>query len=269
MNPQIIDHHMHSNYSPDADPKATFLSYMEKAKTMGISRLIFTDHVDFDSPAAIFDNEIDYQEYLKDMKEVEKNTGFSLSLGVEIGYQPHLNHRLSSFLSQNPFEFVICSIHVGDGLDFYNGDFFVGKNQKQAYQRYFEICLETAKSYDDYDVFGHFDYIIRYGGYKHRSYRYDDHKETIELFLKEIIKKGKGLEINTSGLRYGLGDVHPSIEIMKTYKRLGGKIVTFGSDAHTVNDYYAGFNEALSLLKASGFDEITVFEKRKPIFIKI
>lgn len=269
MNPRIIDHHMHSNYSPDADSKATFRAYIERAKALGISRLVFTDHVDFDSPAGVFESQIDYDQYYIDLKHVEKQTGFPLSLGVEIGYQSHLNERMTQFLASHPFEFVICSLHVGDRLDFYNGDFFVGKTQKEAYQRYFEICLETAQSYDDYDVFGHFDYIIRYGGYEHKRYHYDDHKETIEAFLKEIIKKGKGLEINTSGLRYGLGDVHPTIDIMKTYKRLGGRIVTFGSDAHQVKDYYAGFEHALNLLKTSGFDEITVFENRKPIFIKI
>jgi len=61
--------------------------------------------------------------------------------------------------------------------------------------------------------------------------------------------------------------VHPTLDIMKAYKRFGGKIVTFGSDAHYVKDYYAGFNEAMSLLRDAGFDEITVFEHRKPIFI--
>ncbi|HAX03737.1 MAG: hypothetical protein A2Y45_08540 [Tenericutes bacterium GWC2_34_14] len=268
-NPNIIDSHIHTNYSPDADPKATFKSYVEKAKSMGISRLVFTDHVDFDSPAAIFDHPIDYDIYIKDMNKVMNETSFPLSLGVEIGYQPHLNQRLESFLSRYPFEFVICSIHVGDGLDFYNGDFFKGKTQKEAYQRYFDICLETVKTYDHFDVFGHLDYIIRYGGYEVRRYLYQDHQETIEEILKVLIEKGKGIEINTSGLRYGLGMVHPTLDIMKTYKKLGGKIITFGSDAHKINDYYAGFEEAISLLREAGFDEITVFEQRKPKFIKI
>ncbi len=113
------------------------------------------------------------------------------------------------------------------------------------------------------------DYIIRWGGYETRAYNYDDHKETIEAFLKVLIQKGKGLEINTSGIRYGLGMVHPSLDIMKAYKKLGGKIVTFGSDAHFVKDYYSGFDEVILLLKKAGFDEITVFENRKPKFIKI
>ncbi len=260
---------MHTNYSPDADPKATFKSYIDQAKSMGIERLIFTDHVDFDSIADIFSNQIDYDQYIKDLNEVAEKEHFKLSLGVELGYQPHLKEQNKAFIEKYPFEFVISSIHFCDGLDLYNGDFFKGKTQKEAYQRYFEICLEAAENYDGYDVFGHLDYIIRYGGYENRRYKYEDHKKTIEKILKAIIKKGKGIEINTSGLRYGLGMVHPTLDIMKAYKRFGGKIVTFGSDAHYVKDYYAGFNEAMSLLKDAGFDEITVFEHRKPIFIKI
>lgn len=269
MNPYIIDQHMHTNYSPDADPNATFKAYVKKAKSMGISKLMFTDHVDIDSVAALFNDLIDYDAYIKDLKQVEKEENFPLSLGVEIGYQPHLNERLNEFLNKYPFEFVVCSIHSGDGLDFYNGDFYRGKTQKEAYQRYFEICLETVQNYDNFDVFGHLDYIIRWGGYETRAYNYDDHKETIEAFLKILIQKGKGLEINTSGIRYGLGMVHPSLDIMKAYKKLGGKIVTFGSDAHFVKDYYSGFDEVINLLKKAGFDEITVFENRKPKFIKI
>jgi histidinol-phosphatase (PHP family) len=130
MNPKLIDHHMHTNYSPDADPKATFKAYIDQAKKMGIERLIFTDHVDFDSIADIFDELIDYDRYIKDLNEIAKNEQFNVSLGVELGYQPHLKERNKAFTLKYPFEFVISSIHFCDGLDLYNGDFFKGKTQK-------------------------------------------------------------------------------------------------------------------------------------------
>jgi len=269
MNPKIIDSHMHSNYSPDADPKATFEAYIEKAKRLGIKSLVFTDHVDFDSPAEIFTDMIDYDAYVKHLNEVKNTTDIQLLLGVEMGYQPHLHQRIDDFLSKYPFDFVIMSMHIGDGLDFYNGDFFKGKTQVEAYQRYFEIVLDSVRNYQNYDVYGHIDYIIRYGGYPNKRYLYETHKETISAILKEIIKHGKGIEINTSGLRYGLGLVHPYLELLKEYKALGGKIVTFGSDAHFVKDYYAGFEESIKLLKDAGFEYVTVYRNRKPEFIKI
>jgi len=269
MNPKIIDHHMHTWYSPDADQKATFKAYIQKAKSMGIEALVFTDHVDFDSPADIFLEDIDYDVYVKDLDQARLESQFDLRLGVEIGYQPHLNDRLNTFLSAYPFDFVICSIHIGDGLDFYTGEFFEGKTQREAYQRYFEIVLETVKNYDNFDVFGHIDYIIRYGGYDHKMYKYQDYKTIIDEILKVIVQKGKGIEINTSGIRYGLGVVHPLLDVLKSYKKLGGTIVTFGSDAHQVSDYYDGFKETIDLLKAAGFDKIAVYNQRKVELIDI
>lgn len=269
MNTKIIDHHMHTNYSPDADQKATFKAYIKQAELHQIEALVFTDHVDFDSTADIFLDMIDYDAYIKDLKLAQKDTTVDLRLGVEIGYQPHLNDRLHRFLSDYPFDFVICSIHNGDGKDFYEGSFFVGKTQEEAYRRYFEIVLETVKSYDNYDVFGHIDYIIRYGGYDLKMYRYETYKDIIDDILKVIIQKGKGIEINTSGLRYGLGVLHPLLDVLKSYKRLGGTIVTFGSDAHQISDYYAGYDEAIQLLRDAGFKEVTVYKLRKPTFVSI
>ena len=269
MNKKIIDHHMHTNYSPDADPKATMEEYIKSAKEKGIEGVMFTDHVDFDFPSPLFDEMTDYVKYYKEVELLRKKEDFNVFMGVEIGYQPHLNQRMTDFLKSYPFDFVICSIHVGDGLDFYNGDFFKGKTQAEAYMRYYEIVLEAVQSYDDYDVFGHIDYIIRYGGFLNRTYKLKDYAQIIDKILETIIRKGKGIEINTSGHRYGLGVLHPGIDLLKRYKELGGKIITFGSDTHKIKDYYDGFEEAKRMLLEAGFEYITVFKNRKPEFVKI
>jgi len=269
MNKKIIDHHMHTFYSPDADPMASMELYIKAAKEKGIEGIMFTDHVDYDFPVPIFDKMIDYDLYQKEIERLSKQENFKVLMGVEMGYQPHLKQRMTNFIKSYPFNFVICSIHVGDGLDFYNGDFFKGKTQAEAYRRYYEIVLEAVSHYDDYDVFGHLDYIIRYGGYENRSYRYEDYKEIIDEILSIIIKKGKGIEINTSGIRYGLGVLHPGIDLLKRYKELGGKIITFGSDAHKIKDYYMGFDDAKKMLIEAGFEYITIFKDRKPEFVKI
>jgi len=266
---RYVDHHMHSNFSPDAKAEATIENYIKKAKANGVSRLLFTDHMDFDSPVELFENLIDYDDYFNTIKHIQKATAIKLDVGVEIGYQPHLNETLNTFLNHYPFQFVIASIHVGDGLDFYNNDFFKGKTNEEAIKRYYEIVLAMVKDYDNYDVIGHLDYIIRYGNIKKETYDVKTYMPIIEAILKSLIAKNKGLELNTSGLRYGLGFIHPADQILKRYKALGGKIITLGSDAHDVNDYQADFESAVKKLQQIGIDEITEFKNRQPKQIKL
>jgi histidinol-phosphatase (PHP family) len=123
INPKLIDHHMHTNYSPDADPLATMESYINQAKLKGIEGVMFTDHVDLESPIEAFIEIIDYDVYQKEVEDLRIKTNFPIYMGVEIGYQPQLHEKYNQFLSTHDFDFVICSMHLADGLDFYYGDF--------------------------------------------------------------------------------------------------------------------------------------------------
>ncbi len=264
---KIPDQHMHTINSPDASNQATFENYLGEATKQGVKSLTFTDHVDLDTPVELFQMMPDYYAYATTLKRLQKTTDIQLRMGVEIGYQPHLHHAYDAFLSRHAFDFVIMSLHVGDGLDFYNGDFFEGKTQNEAYKRYFELVVKTVEAYDNYDVFGHLDYIIRYGNFAEKDYDFATYQPLIDRALTAIIAKGKGIELNTSGLRYGLEHTHPKFDLIKRYKALGGEIITLGSDAHDPSDYRADFKAAIDLLKDAGFNEVAVFENRKPFFI--
>ena len=87
--------------------------------------------------------------------------------------------------------------------------------------------------------------------------------------MLELIKKDKGIEINTSGIRYGLSNPHPNIDIIKRYKQLGGKIITIGSDAHKIEDLAKDFNLVYDILYSLKIKEFAVFHNRKPSFISI
>ena len=52
-----------------------------------------------------------------------------------------------------------------------------------------------------------------------------------------IIENGKGIEVNTAGLKYGMSDPNPHHEIIKRYMELGGEIITIGSDGHCPKTY--------------------------------
>ncbi|WP_341877017.1 histidinol-phosphatase HisJ family protein [Defluviitalea saccharophila] len=263
------DYHVHSSFSSDSSEEME--NQIKTAISLGLKQIAFTDHIDYDYPDKAFPFMIDYNQYLKvfdGLKEKYKNQ-IDMILGVEIGFQPHVVKQIEEVLSQYPFDFVICSTHVCDRLDLYNGDFFKGKNQKNAYLRYFECVLYNVKNFFNYDVYGHIDYINRYGNYENRILSYEDYKDIIDSILKTIIDLGKGIEINTSGFRYGLGYANPQLSILKRYKELGGKIITIGSDAHSSKDIASHFNEAYKLLEAAGISEITLFRNRKPYFVKL
>jgi len=263
----IIDHHVHTQFSPDS--KAKMEGLIDRAKTLGLKGVMFTDHVDFDSPEIPFREITDYHKYGEIIAELqEKNKDIEILTGVEIGYQSHLPERLRSFLASYPFDFVICSLHSYDGLDFYSGDFFIGKEQHEAYDEYFQIVKKSVENYHDFDVYGHLDHIYRCGNYPKKVLHYADYKEVIDEILKILIQNGKGIELNTSGLRRGLA-MFPGIDILRRYKNLGGEIITIGSDAHRNQDLHANFQDAVDLLRDLGFKAIAQFRQRRPVFLDI
>lgn len=109
----------------------------------------------------------------------------------------------------------------------------------------------------------------RYAFNTHGNYDFNEYKETIEEVLNNIIKAGKGIEVNTSTLRGVVNETMPSIDILKMYYDLGGRIITVGSDAHKAEDVGAGIRESIEVLKSIGFKEIYKFENRKPIAVEI
>ncbi|MTI65684.1 MAG: histidinol-phosphatase HisJ family protein [Firmicutes bacterium] len=265
----IADYHIHTNFSGDS--KAAINDIIKTGIKKGLKEIAITDHIDFEYPSNDIEFKLDIDNYINTINKLkEKFYGdIKILLGVEVGLQPHVSKKNMKLVKGHSFDFVIGSVHVGDSLDFYNGDFFKGKTKKQAYLRYFENIIENIEKFNNYDVLGHLDYIIRYGGYEDKELSYSDYLDIIDTILKLIIKNDSGVEINTSGYRYGLNQTHPKYEILKRYKELGGKIVTVGSDSHTPRDITADFNKAYELLEKVGFDSITLFDKRKPRFEKI
>jgi histidinol-phosphatase (PHP family) len=133
---------------------------------------------------------------------------------------------------------------------------------------YFTELLSMVST-ADIDIIAHFDLMKRYAYKEYGLYEFQDYREIIEQILKKAIDRNIGMEINTSGLRTGLKQTLPSIEVIQLYKELGGEILTIGSDSHTVDDVGANFSDAASLAKDCGFNYIYTFEKRKPIPVKI
>ena len=75
--------------------------------------------------------------------------------------------------------------------------------------------------------------------------------------------------MNTGAIGYRLKDLNPCRGILKRYRKLGGEIVTVGSDAHEPSDLARGFDRAAEVLTACGFRYYTTFENRMPEFHRL
>lgn len=249
---------------------------IEQAIRLGLKKLCFTDHMDYDYPHANgdFNFEFDIQKYLIKLSEMKEKYHSELEIltGVELGLQPHLAERMTSLTTSCTFDFIIGSTHVVDRVDPYLPEYWEDKTEEQGIYRYFETIIENCKSYDGFHVYGHIDYVVRYTPSKklqYREYSYDRYADVLEEALKTILSKGKGIEVNTAGFKYGLGHPHPKIEVLKRYKELGGEIITLGSDAHQPEHLAYDFERATELLKSLGYRYYATFVQGKPVMEKL
>lgn len=79
------------------------------------------------------------------------------------------------------------------------------------------------------------------------------------------MNRGKGIEINTSGLRVDLRQTLPHRDILRLYRECGGTYITIGSDAHKAEEVGEGILQAVEEIRSLGYENITTYEKRKPI----
>lgn len=263
------DYHIHTNFSSDST--ASMNKMIQQAIKCGLKEIAITDHIDFQYPDSNFPFQIKYKEYsntIKNFQELYKNK-ITIRIGVEIGLQPQVIEQNIELCKNNFYDFVIGSSHCVDGFELCSDTYFMGKTKKQAYTRYFEDVLDNVETCNFFNVYGHIDYINRYSDYEENTLHYKDYSDILDEIMEKLIEKGQGIEINTSGYKYGLGHTHPQLPMLKRYKELGGEIVTIGSDAHIPEFISDHFDKAYEMLKQAGFKAITTFKNRKPIFVDI
>lgn len=266
-----VDYHTHSNYSSDGSVsmEEMVLSGIEK----GLKEIAITDHVDLDYPPVDYyiGGEFDFGQYQQERLALRQKYADKIHIvcGLEMGLQARSKEEIDAFFDEKALDFIIGSSHCVEFKDLYDGSFFVGKPQKEAYRIYFEAVYQCVKVFDCFDVYGHLDFVNRYGDYPNKTLNYQDYSDIIDEILTLLIQKGKGIEVNTSGFRYGLSAPHPQWPIIQRYRQLGGEIITTGSDAHFAKDIASHFDCVYSQLKEIGFKAIATYRERKPVFIDL
>lgn len=264
----MFDFHMHTDFSPDSS--MTMAEAIETAIKKKLRIICFTDHVDYDFDGENNDFKIDYTDYFRHIEDMRKRyeNKIEIRAGVEFGLQPHLADRYYKDIQSHPFDFIIGSIHSVAKTDLFTGIFFDKRDQRAAYEDYYKDLKSIVGNFQGYSVIGHLDVIKRYGGFD-AILPFESCKDLVEDILITLIENGKGIELNTSGIRYKLGDYHPSADIIRLYHALGGEIITIGSDSHSPRQIAFDFDNALEFLRKAGFKYITTFQQLKPEFHKI
>lgn len=241
-----------------------------QAQQRGLVGITLTDHMEFDYPNPAFSFIFDPVERARAIDQVQQkiSNSFKILKGVELGFQPHALEKMLSMIGLHVWDFVILSAHVVDGYDLCRPYFVQSKTKEQAYTRYLETVLASVTTFKNYDIVGHLGYICRYAPYQDRSMPLSEYPN-IEKILKTVIADGKGIEVNTSGLRTDLGYTLPTIDVLKRYKELGGTIITLGSDAHTAVNVGQDLDVGKTLIKELGFSSMYHFENRMPVATKI
>lgn len=257
------DYHVHSLFSTDA--KASPEAMCEAAIARGLTDICFTDHLDlgFDEPGLF---RFDPDAYFQTLEQVKAAFAGRLKvhIGVELGLlpdDPALAREAEALVRDYPWEFVIGSTHQlpirSGGKTAYVDPVSRAETAriwkafgtvKALMSAYYQTVLRNLEQFDFPDTVGHIDYLSRYLPRMIRSapeaqlpYRYEDHAEEIDRILHTAIRKGFAIEVNTGGLYKETGKTNPEDRIIRRYLALGGRKLTYGSDAHRPENLGYGF----------------------------
>ncbi len=261
----MFDFHMHSSVSFDSREPAG--NMVQAALARGLREICFTDHVDYDPAVTeqimVFDTRR-YHETYDDLTA----PGLKIRRGMEFGLTPDNQAQLRRELSRGPFDFVLGSVHFVDGMDVYLEPYWQGREVEDAYRDFLEQTLACVEAHTDYDVLAHLTFISKArGNPSHQLIDYREHSRIVDEILRQLVRHGKGLEMNTSGVDK-CGGFLPTADFFRRFRELGGEIVTIGSDAHDARRVGQYTGEACRILKDI-FDYVCTFQDREPIFHRL
>ena len=274
----IMNLHTHTHHSPDA--RNTVAERVEAANKAGLRYMAVTDHVEINRyyPAAYY-HAVETDEYFYDgrgvfegsvqetLEEAARCAPLVLLTGAEIGQIPQDIEKSALIYNDPRTDIILGSVHELPGRpDFYFLD-YAKENIPALVTAYFEEVLRLAQT-DCYDVLAHLTYGLRYLPNR-RAYDITPHLELIDEVLKTVIRKGKAIELNGSGLRKPQPYIDPDLILVKRYSDLGGKYLTISTDAHDTQFVTFGIDLLEDMARTAGFSKLTVFQKHEPFFVTL
>ena len=270
MYKNIVDLHVHTDNSFDGNHSATF--FCEKAEVLDLRAIAFTDHCEVDQFKS--DSEYEkriFQAFFEVAKVRSAFKGKMIVLnGIELGQPAFDIETAEDIIARYDYDQIIGSVHnLRGGEDFYFMENLSMDKAKDLLKQYFDEIIIMLE-WGNFDVLAHLTYPLRYF-YSKSNLEIDlsEFEEQIEKILKLTAEKGIALEINTAALRQPLNKLSPELDIIRKFKKMGGRYVAVGSDAHFAEHLAADIEKAYEVALEAGFECITFFQKRTPMLMKI
>ncbi len=271
----LTDVHTHSTFSADGvSPLADMLA---RAKALGVKYYGVSEHFDYDylTDGVLCEGKaipmIEAAAYFSAARKLQAEYGHGMRvlIGGEFGFTPNKRaHAMyADVIARFSPDFVVNSVHTVDGTDVWFGEYFAGKAKEPAYRGYLERVKESLDAPYPYDIVGHIGYVARNAPYPDRALRYADFADLFDEILRGVIARDKILEVNSSGR--GAGDFIPNADVLARYHALGGRLVSFASDAHSTDRICEKRGEVAAALRAVGFTHITVPDRGKRYSVEI
>ena len=256
----ISDYHMHTPLCGHASGEPE--EYAQQAVKAGLKEIGFSDHAPLlshkDPGVAMDISQLPL--YLKMIEHVRTRFEDTLTIrvGIEADYMPDYEEQTRALLAQYPYDYVIGSVHFiakwgfDDPIQLKEWD---KKDVNDVYREHFKLIRQSALS-GLFDILGHVDLVKKFD-----FHPTVDMSDEIEENARAFKKSGVVIEINSSGLHKPAGEIYPSLDHLKAYRKAGVPI-TFGSDAHKPQQVGRDFDKARDWALAAGYKDYVMFEKR-------
>lgn len=257
----MFDYHVHTTQS--ADCATPMFESCEAAIRAGVSEIAFTDHIEHE-PADMSYGFFDYSTYMRDMEIARERFGDRLVIlaGAEVDFNRRIMPEVEEFLGRHEFDFVIGSVHYGEDAEIIFPEYFRARSITDVMRAYLEEIQAGAET-GWFDSMGHIDLPKRYRPPAAGAYDPMACRSALVHLLQSIVDREMSFEINTSGLRQAPRTSMPGPQVVDLYVKLGGTLITMGSDSHVPDTIGSGFERTMHMLELCGIQGISSFRKRQ------
>ena len=262
-----LDGHVHSEWSWDAiagDMEAT----CARAVELGLPAVAFTEHVDHTrwlvsegaldarargerGPGTFTAGPLDVDGYLAALERCrDRFPDLHLISGVELG-EPHWHaDAVARVLAAGGFERVLGSLHsLPEGSAAAEPpELYRRRDADDVVRSYLAELADMVEQTSTFEVLAHIDYPLRHWPSTAGPFEVGAFEAELRHALSALAASGRVLEVNAKG---------PGLpEVVRWWREEGGRVVTFGSDAHSpseLTELSARLGEAVAMVESFGF----------------